>query len=142
MNILVINGANLNMLGAREKEHYGTQTLAEVKKQIEAKAAELKVEVNFFTSNSEGEIIDKIQGFYGDGIIINAGAHSHYSYAIADALKILTCPKVEVHISNIFAREEFRRHSVISPVVNGCIAGLGSLGYDLALEYLVRTISL
>lgn len=138
MKVLVINGANLNMLGAREPEIYGKQTLAEIRKEFTEYAEKMKVESEFFTSNSEGEIIDKIHSFYGDGLIINAGAYTHYSYAIRDALKILECPKVEVHISNVYQREEFRHKSVISPVCDGVIAGLGSHGYILALDYITR----
>lgn len=133
MKVLVINGVNLNKLGSRSKE-YGTLTLAEIEKMMKERAKKLGMEIEFFTSNFEGAIVEAIQECAADAIIINAGAHTHYSYAIADALKDKTCKKVEVHMTNVQAREEFRRTSVISPYVDGTIAGFGANSYLLALS--------
>jgi 3-dehydroquinate dehydratase-2 len=138
--ILLVNGPNLNMLGVREPEKYGRTTLA----QIEARLGDLALDGNpaarliAFQSNYEGAIVEALQGDgrAADGIIINAGALTHYSIAMRDALAMCTCPVVEVHLTNIHAREEFRHHSVIAPIVSGQIAGLGALGYELALSYL------
>lgn len=135
---LVINGVNLNMLGKREPEIYGSDTLADLEKQITEKAKELGVKVDFFQSNFEGEIVEKIHNSMGvyDGIIINPGAFTHYSYAIRDAFGSIKLPVIEVHISNIHKREEFRHTSVIVPECIGQICGLGFKGYELALEAL------
>jgi 3-dehydroquinate dehydratase-2 len=124
------------MLGVRETEIYGGETLREVEEKIRDAAEKLGFEPEFFHSNCEGAIIDRIQAVYGyaDALIINAGAYTHYSYAIADALKILRCPKIEVHISNIKKREKFRRISVLAPVVDGCVMGQGTDGYITALN--------
>jgi len=134
--ILFINGPNLNMLGVREKEFYGTQTLAEINAEVTALAAQAGVEVEFFQSNHEGELVDRIQQAYGlvDCIVINPGAYTHYSIAIYDALNTVQIPVIEVHLSNIFAREDFRSHSLISPLAVGGIFGLGPIGYQLALQ--------
>ncbi len=136
--ILVINGVNLNMLGIREPGIYGQNTLAELEAQITARAAELGVEVDFFQSNIEGEVVNAIHSAYGvyDGIIMNPGAWTHYSYALRDALGSVKIPCIEVHISNIHKREEFRHTSVTAPECLGQIAGLGFKGYLLALEAL------
>ena len=138
--ILIINGANLNMTGKRNPEIYGTKTLDEINREIAVRAKELNVSVEFVTSNWEGEIIDAIHraGEECDGIIINPGAWTHYSYAIRDALDAVSVPKIEVHISNIYEREEWRRVSVIKDVCNGSIVGKGYKGYMLALEELVK----
>lgn len=135
---LVINGANLNMLGIREPGIYGDGTLKDLEEYITKKAAELGVGVDFFQSNFEGEIIEKIHSAMGvyDGIIINPGAFTHYSYAIRDAFGSVKMDVIEVHISNIHKREEFRHQSVIVHECIGQICGLGFQGYVLALEFL------
>ena len=135
---LVINGVNLNMLGVREPGIYGNSTLADLESYISEKAAEMGVTVDFFQSNYEGDLCENIQQALGvyDGIIINPGAFTHYSYAIRDALSSVKIPTVEVHISNIHKREEFRHTSVIVPECIGQICGLGFKGYVFALEAL------
>ena len=137
---LVINGANLNMLGTREPGIYGKSTLKDLKNLVEKKADSLGVQVDFFQSNFEGEIIEKIHSALGlyNGIIINPGAFTHYSYAIRDALGSVNIDTVEVHISNIHKREEFRHTSVTVPECIGQICGLGFKGYELALEFLAE----
>lgn len=139
MRIQIINGPNLNMLGKREPEIYGHTNL----EGLVAEMQESFPEVSFqhFQSNHEGEIVDQIQKLVGssvDGLIINAAALSHYSYAIYDALKMLYIPKIEVHISHIYQREEFRHKSVTASACNGVIAGLGIYGYQLAAQWLVK----
>lgn len=131
--IMVINGPNLNLLGDREVGTYGTLTLDEINKAIFAKAAAMKTEVEFFQSNHEGEIVDMLQTAAVDAIIMNPGAYTHYSIAIRDAVASISIPVVEVHLSNIHAREEFRATSVIAPVAAGQIAGFGADSYYLAL---------
>lgn len=141
MRILVINGPNLNFLGIREKGIYGSEDYDYLLGLLESKAKELGVTIETFQSNCEGEIIDRLQKAYydkADGIIINPGAYTHYSYAIRDALATLSVPKIEVHISNIHQREEFRHSSVTAPVCNGQITGLGLEGYLLAVEAIVH----
>ena len=137
-NFLVINGVNLNMLGIREPGIYGSGTLEDLTEQITKKATALGCNVDFFQSNYEGAICEEIQQALGeyDGIIINPGAFTHYSYAIRDALGSVKLPAVEVHISNIHKREEFRHKSVIVAECIGQICGLGFKGYELALEAL------
>ena len=139
MPILVVNGPNLNMLGQREPEIYGSTTLAQIEQRISARAAELGVLTTYFQSNSEGAILDYIQqsGPSSDGIIINAGALTHTSIALRDALATMSVRIVEVHISNIYSREEFRHTSMTASVSTGLITGLGPQGYLLALEFLV-----
>ena len=139
MKILVINGPNLNFLGIREPGQYGTENYETLCEKIAAAAAEKGDTVEFFQNNCEGTLIDRLQAAYSDGtegIIINPGAYTHYSYAIRDALASLTVKKIEVHISNIHKREEFRHTSVTAPVCDGQIVGLGTNGYLLALEAL------
>ena len=134
-NILFLNGPNLNLLGQREQSQYGSITYEDLKKKCEEKCKELDLKVEFIQSNVEGEIVSIIQSANEkfDGIIINAAAFTHTSVAIRDALEIYKKKKIEVHISNIYKREEFRQKSLISDVVNGGIFGLGSDGYILAI---------
>lgn len=132
MKLLFINGVNLNMNGLREKEVYGNETLDEMNRRISAHFKDDECE--FYQSNIEGEICGKIQSAQCDGIILNAGAYSHYSYAIRDAVSSIKIPVVEVHMSNVYSREEFRRTSVLSDVCKGVVAGFGSNSYILAGE--------
>ena len=135
LNILFLNGPNLNLLGQREQSQYGSITYEELKKKCEEKCKELDLKVEFIQSNVEGEMVSIIQSANEkfDGIIINAAAFIHTSVAIRDALEIYKKKKIEVHISNIYKREEFRQKSLISDIVNGGIFGLGSEGYILAI---------
>lgn len=135
--ILVINGPNLNMLGIREPDIYGKQNFAALEEYIRASAKELGLSVSLFQSNHEGEIVDIIQSAYGlyDGIVINPAAYTHTSVAILDALKAVGIPTVEVHLSDINSREEFRKHSFVSMIAVKTICGLGFEGYRKALEY-------
>lgn len=138
MRILVVNGPNLNLLGTREPELYGATTLWDIEKKL--KEVFPKIAFEFYQSNSEGAIIDTLHKAVGgafDAVIINAGAYSHTSYAVRDALSMLKIPAVEVHLTNIHAREEFRHTSVTAPVCKGIIAGLGAKGYELAVRFLV-----
>ncbi|MGA2284777.1 MAG: type II 3-dehydroquinate dehydratase [Dehalococcoidia bacterium] len=139
MRILLIDGPNLNMLGTREPDVYGKVTLEEIRSRVSEKAKELDVELRPFQSNSEGAIIDFIQSEApgADGIIINPGALTHYSFALRDALAASALPAIEVHISNIYGREHFRRRSVTAAVCRGLVAGLGWRGYVAALEAFV-----
>ena len=137
MKILVINGPNLNMLGIREPDIYGKQDFEALQKYIRECADALSLKVTLFQSNHEGEIVDVIQAAYGvyDGIVINPAAYTHTSVAILDALKAVGIPTVEVHLSDVNSREEFRRHSFVSLVAKKTIAGLGFEGYKEALRY-------
>lgn len=134
MKILILNGPNLNLLGRREPSVYGNRSFDEYFQVLQKRYA--KHELEYFQSNSEGEIISKIHqvGFDYDGIVLNAGAYTHTSIAIADAIRAVHTPVVELHISNVYAREEYRHHSMIAPACRGCICGFGLKGYDLAIE--------
>ena len=141
-SILVIHGPNLNLLGTREPEIYGSMTMQDINDDLQKQADEAGVHIDFFQSNHEGEIIDKLHEARGryDYIILNAGAYTHYSIAIRDALAAIEIPTIEVHISNIHQREEFRHHSVIAPVVVGQICGFGLESYKAALYVAVRKL--
>jgi len=143
MRILLINGPNLNTLGTREPDVYGNVTLSEIEARVREKASALNVEVRAFQSNSEGALIDFIQAEAPDaaGIIINPGALTHYSFALRDALAASGLPAIEVHISNIYGREHFRRRSVTAACCWGIVAGLGWRGYVAALESLAGMIA-
>ncbi len=134
--IIILNGPNLNLLGEREKKEYGTFTIKDIEKSSTEYAKKNGIELTLFQSNLEGELIDKIQSSRKDqdGLIINAGGYTHTSVSIHDALKILKIPIIELHISNIYNREEFRHNSLISKVANGVICGFGLDGYKMALE--------
>jgi len=136
MNILIINGVNMNMLGTREPEKYGSMTLKDLEKELYAYSFELGVDIETYQNNHEGEIVEKIQQAKNqfDGIIINAAAYTHTSVAIRDAISAVNIPTVEVHITNIHAREEFRHKSLIAPVCIGQISGFGIHSYKLALK--------
>ncbi len=138
--IILIHGPNLNMLGIREPEIYGHTTMAQINEEVITLGRELGAEIDCFQSNSEGAIIDKIQSAYGsaDGIIINPGAYTHYSYAIHDALTSVSLPAIEVHLSDITKREEFRRHSVIKSACRAQIAGFGKDSYLIALKEMME----
>jgi len=142
LNFLVMHGPNLNSLGTREPAIYGSVTLSQIQERLEQLAAGFDASVECIQSNHEGVLIDSIQQHTKtiDGIIINPGAFTHYSYALRDALAATKLPIIEVHLSNIYAREEFRHHSVIAAIVSGHIVGLGWRGYLLALEALVALL--
>jgi 3-dehydroquinate dehydratase-2 len=142
MRILIVHGPNLNILGKRNKVIYGEKTLEEVNELIEQHAAELDTDVTIVQANSEGDLVDFIQKESGgaDGIIVNAGALTHYGLSLRDALLDTNLPVVEVHLSNIYAREEFRQRSVIAPIAKGQVTGLGWRGYIAALRTLVADL--
>ena len=141
--ILIINGPNLNLLGEREETKYGKVTLEEVKKNCEFHAKSINVEIHFYQSNIEGEIVEMIQKAKGNynGIIINAAGYTHTSVAILDALLAVKLPTIEVHITNIYNREEFRKKSLISKAANGIICGFGVNGYIMALDAIKEIIN-
>lgn len=139
MKILLINGANLNMLGIREPEKYGNITLSEIESRLKEKAGELNVELDTYQSNIEGEIVERIQSAMGqyDGILLNAGGYTHTSVVIRDAISAINIPTVEIHMTNIHAREDFRQKSLLSEVCKGMIAGFGANSYILGLYGLI-----
>jgi 3-dehydroquinate dehydratase II len=144
MKILVLNGINLNMFGKRDPKQYGTATLDDINAACVALGQELGAQVECYQTNIEGEMAQRIHAAHGDGtvaVLINAGAWTHYSYGIRDALAILKCPIIEVHMSNIHAREEFRHLSVIAPIAKGQIAGFGVDSYLLALRAAVSAVA-
>ena len=143
MTILVLHGPNLNVLGRRDRHHYGALTLDDINQRIEERATSLGIAVEFFQSNHEGALIDRLQDSAGriDGVVINAGALTHYGLSLKDALTDAGVPVVEVHLSNIHARESWRRHSVLADTARGQIAGLGWRGYTAALEALAGIIA-
>lgn len=142
MRIAVLNGPNLNLLGTREPAIYGTQTLSDIETRLRTVAVELGVTLTFSQHNGEGQFVDAIQALAGmaDGALVNAGAYSHTSLAIRDALTGIGLPFVEVHLSNIYAREPERRHSVLASAARAVICGFGAVGYELALSGLVTSL--
>ena len=140
VHIAVIHGPNLNLLGTREPEVYGADTLDSIHLRLAEVAREFGVQLSAFQSNHEGELVDKIQSLRGDadGVIINPAAFTHTSVAIRDALLAVDLPFIEVHLSNVYQRESFRHHSYFSDIARGCIVGLGSQGYEFALRALLR----
>lgn len=143
MKILVINGVNMNMLGVREPEKYGLITLKDLEKELYAFSFELGIDIETFQSNFEGEIVEKIQQAkdHFNGIVINAAAYTHTSVAIRDALAAVNIPTVEVHMTNIYAREDFRQKSLIAPICKGQISGFGTESYKLALRALIYLLN-
>jgi 3-dehydroquinate dehydratase-2 len=143
VRILVLHGPNLNLLGTREPEIYGPTTLDEIDRRLEEHAAKAGAEVRCFQSNHEGVLLDQIQEArsWADGIVVNPGGLTHTSVALRDALSAVGLPTVEVHLSNVFAREDFRRRSMVSDIALGVISGLGADGYELALEALLRRLA-
>jgi len=142
-SILILNGPNLNLLGTRQPDVYGTMTLADIAALCDAKAAILGVDITFAQSNHEGELVDALHNARGthDGVILNAGAYTHTSVALMDAITSTELPVVELHLSNIHAREEFRHKSYIAPVAVGQICGFGAAGYPLAIDALVSYLA-
>nr|WP_262695322.1 type II 3-dehydroquinate dehydratase [Kordiimonas aquimaris] len=140
--IIVLNGPNLNLLGSREPETYGSTTLAEIEAMTKAHAQSLEIEIDFRQTNIEGTLVDWIQdaGETADGVILNAAAYTHTSIAVHDAISAIKTPVVEVHLSNIFAREEYRHHSFVSDVAAGVICGFGATGYILAVDALAAML--
>lgn len=140
--VLLLNGPNLNLLGRRDPAHYGSTTLADIERRVAALGAELGAQVRCAQSNHEGELVDLVHGAAElDGIVINPGAFAHYSIALRDAVDAVDTPCVEVHISNVYAREEFRHTSVTAPVMQGYIAGCGVVGYELGLRAVLARIA-
>jgi 3-dehydroquinate dehydratase II len=141
--IFVLNGPNLNLLGLREPEVYGSETLADIEKKVAARGKALGLAIDFRQTNIEGVLVDWIQEARtkAKGIVINPAAYTHTSVALHDALKAADVPAIEVHLSNVHAREDFRHHSFVSPVARGIVVGFGSYGYELALEGLARILA-
>lgn len=142
-NILVLNGPNLNLLGTREPEHYGADTLADIEDRLAATASAAEMQLSFFQTNAEHELLDKVHAARGhvDYIIINPAAFTHTSIALRDALAAVEVPFIEVHLSNVHARETFRHHSYLSDIAQGVISGLGAQGYDLALQAAIKQLN-
>ncbi len=142
MNILVVNGPNLNLLGNRENSIYGDLTLQQINEQIKNRFKDTNINVDFYQSNYEGDIISKLHSAIDvyDGVVINPGAYSHYSIAILDAIRAYNIITIEVHLSNIYKREEYRRNSVISEGCYGVISGFGHYGYIMAIEAIINTL--
>jgi len=143
VRIAVLNGPNLNLLGTREPALYGRESLADVERALRDVARELGADLEFAQRNGEGDLIDLIHSLRGrvDGVVINAGAYTHTSIAIRDALTAIDVPYVEVHVTNVYAREPERRHSMLAPAAVGIICGLGTYGYELALRGLTRSLA-
>ena len=143
MKIAIINGPNLNLLGVREPDVYGRESLADVERALRDVAGEANVELEFVQHNGEGQLIDAIHKMRGkvDGAVINAGAYTHSSLALRDALVGVAVPYVEVHVTNVYAREPERRHSMLAPAAIGVVCGLGAYGYELALRGLLRSLA-
>ena len=143
MKVVVIQGPNLNMLGVREQQIYGPMKLEQIHAQMKEFAAQNNIEIEFFQSNLEGEIVDKVQECYGDadGMIINAAAYTHTSIAIRDAISAVNLPAIEVHISNIHRREDFRKENMIAPVCTSSVVGFGPFGYHLAMVGMLQIMS-
>ena len=143
MKIVVIQGPNLNMLGVREQQIYGPMKLEQIHSQMKEFADQNKIEIEFFQSNLEGEIVDRVQECFGDadGIIINAAAYTHTSIAIRDAISAVSLPTIEVHISNINRREEFRKENMIAPVCTSSVVGFGPFGYHLAMTGMLQIMN-
>ena len=143
MRIAVINGPNLNLLGTREPELYGRETLADVERSLRTVGNEIGAELHFAQHNGEGDLIDAIHELRGkiDGIVLNAGAYTHSSLAIRDALTAIAVPFIEVHVTNVYAREPERRHSMLAPAAVGSVCGLGTYGYEAALRGLARKLA-
>jgi 3-dehydroquinate dehydratase-2 len=141
--ILVLNGPNLNLLGTREPEHYGADTLADIEDRLKSRAGDAGLQLDFFQSNAEHALVDKLhQARSGvDFIIINPAAFTHTSIALRDALSAIAVPFIEVHLSNVHAREAFRQHSYLSDIAQGVICGLGAHGYELALQAAIRQLN-
>ena len=141
-NVYVLNGPNLNLLGTREPSVYGTATLADILAHLASVATALGVELRHYQANGEGQLIDQVQAWRGEvaGVVVNAGAYSHTSLALRDAFSATSLPFVEVHLSNIHAREPERRHSMLASAAVGMVCGLGADGYEFALRGLVRTL--
>jgi len=143
MKIVVIQGPNLNMLGVREQNIYGPMKLEQIHAQMQEVATQNKIEIEFFQTNLEGEIVDKVQECYGEahGIIINAAAYTHSSIAIRDAISAVNLPTIEVHISNIHRREDFRKENMIAPVCTSSVVGFGPFGYHLAMMGMIQIMN-
>jgi 3-dehydroquinate dehydratase-2 len=144
MRVYVLSGPNLNMLGRREPEIYGATTLADIEAELRVAAAALGMTVECRQSNHEGQLIDWVQEAFernADGLLINPGGYTHTSVALRDAIAMLSCPKIELHLSNVWAREAFRHHSYISPVVDGVVGGFGADSYTVALSALARLMA-